>query len=70
MLCGHTHGGQVRLFGWAPITLTDNRRYVSGLIEGPGFPIYISRGLGMTGIPLRIGADPELPIITLRSNPQ
>jgi len=29
-------------------------------------PLYISRGLGVSGIPLRIDCDPELPIITLR----
>ncbi len=69
MLCGHTHGGQIRLFGKAPVTYTKNKRYLSGLIRGPGFPMYISRGLGCTTIPLRIGADPELPIITLRRGP-
>jgi predicted MPP superfamily phosphohydrolase len=68
MLCGHTHGGQVRIFGWPPVTETHNRRYVSGLVTGPGFPIYISRGLGVVGIPLRVACDPELPIITLRAS--
>ena len=66
MLCGHTHGGQVRLLGWTPVTFTENRRYLAGLVRGPGFPLYISRGLGPTGIPLRLGAECELPFITLR----
>jgi predicted MPP superfamily phosphohydrolase len=70
MLAGHTHGGQIRLLGWAPITFTRNRSYLSGLTAGPAFPLYVSRGLGMTGLPLRIGADAELPVLTLRSNPQ
>jgi len=66
MVCGHTHGGQVRLLGWAPVTFTTNRRYLAGLVRGPGFPMYVSRGLGMTGVPLRIGSELELPFITLR----
>lgn len=69
MLSGHTHGGQVRLFGRAPIRKTKNRNYLSGLTAGPGFPLYISRGLGAVKIPLRVGCDPELPIITLRRGP-
>jgi len=67
LLAGHTHGGQVRLFGRPPIKRIRNRNYTCGLIEGPGFPMYVSRGLGYAGIPVRIGADPELPIILLRS---
>jgi len=67
MLAGHTHGGQVRIFGKAVVTYTRNKRYVSGLIAGPRFPIYVSRGLGVTGIPLRVDADPELAFITLRT---
>jgi len=70
MLAGHTHGGQVRILGWAPITFTRHRSYLSGLTAGPGFPIYISPGLGMTGMPLRIGTRAELPILTLRSDSQ
>ena len=69
-LCGHTHGGQVAFFGWAPLTFTRNGRYQRGLVEGPGFPMYISRGLGMTGLPIRLGASPELPVVTLRMKPQ
>ena len=66
LLAGHTHGGQVRLFGRPPIRRIRNRNYTCGLIEGPGFPMYVSRGLGYAGIPVRIGADPELPILVLR----
>lgn len=65
MLAGHTHGGQICLFGRALATETRNYRYVRGMVQGPRFPVYISRGLGVTGIPIRLGADPELPIVTL-----
>jgi len=66
MVAGHTHGGQIRLFGWAPITFTRNPAYKRGMTRAAGFPLYISRGLGVTGMPIRVDADPELPIITLR----
>jgi hypothetical protein len=65
VLAGHTHGGQICLFGRALATETRNARYVRGRVAGPRCPVYISRGLGLTGFPLRLGSDPELPIITL-----
>lgn len=48
------------------MTETKNRNYVSGLTAGPNFPLYISRGLGVVGLPLRVDSEPELPVITLR----
>ena len=67
MLAGHTHGGQIAPFGWALVTRIRNRRYARGLVQTDHFPLYVTRGLGVTGIPLRIGSDPELPVITLRT---
>jgi len=69
MLAGHTHGGQVCPFGRPLVTYTREKRYARGLVDGPGFPIYVSRGLGTVKLPLRMGADPELPIVTLRRSP-
>jgi hypothetical protein len=66
MLSGHTHGGQVRLGRFIPAKQTMNRRYVEGLVRGPHFPIFISRGLGITGVALRLCCPPELWDITLR----
>jgi hypothetical protein len=67
MLCGHTHGGQVRipLLG-APVLPLLNRRYAAGLIETDRTRLYVSRGIGMVGIPVRLNCRPELPIVTLR----
>ncbi len=65
MLCGHTHGGQIRLFGRAPITGIRNRAYACGLAHGPRCPVYTSRGLGFTRLPLRVDCRPELPVIRL-----
>jgi len=67
MLCGHTHGGQVKIpFGPRPMLPIRNRRYAAGLIRGPRCWMYVSRGIGMVGVPVRFNCRPELPVITLR----
>jgi predicted MPP superfamily phosphohydrolase len=67
LLCGHTHGGQVRL-PWigAPRLPIRNRRYASGLAAGPRCCVYVSRGLGMVGVPVRLSCRPEMPVLTFR----
>jgi predicted MPP superfamily phosphohydrolase len=66
MFAGHTHAGQVSLFGWTPVRRTRHRKYLRGMVPGPDFPVYVCRGLGVSGLPIRIGADPELAFFTLR----
>lgn len=59
MLSGHTHGGQIRIFGFGP--------YEKGrLIQEHGRMILVSNGYGTTGVPLRLGARSETHLITLR----
>lgn len=66
MLSGHTHGGQVRLWGRGAVALPiDHRKYAAGLVAGPGFPVYISRGLGVVGLPIRFCCLPEIAVLTL-----
>lgn len=68
MLAGHTHGGQVRfpIIG-APISTTAyGSKYIGGLCYGPHFPVIVSRGVGLAGIPIRLGVPPELVLITLK----
>jgi len=67
MLCGHTHGGQVKIpFGPRPRLPIRHRRYAAGLADGPCCQVYTSCGLGMVGIPIRFNCRPELAIVTLR----
>lgn len=67
MLCGHTHGGQIRLpFGPPPFVSVHHRKYTAGLVAGPRCPVYISRGLGVIYLPFRLNCRPELPIVELR----
>ncbi len=65
-LSGHTHGGQVALFGWAPLKHSAFG-YWRGLYQEEGMRLYVSRGVGVTFLPLRIGAPPEVPILRLRA---
>jgi predicted MPP superfamily phosphohydrolase len=67
---GHTHGGQIVRRNGAPFKRPGgrySRAYPYGRfeIDGNG-PLFVSRGIGCAGIPLRVRADPELVICTLR----
>lgn len=66
MLSGHTHGGQFAAWGWAPVLPPGSGRYTRGWFRArKGPPLFVSRGLGTSVIPARIGAVPELPVFTL-----
>jgi len=66
-LCGHTHGGQIRLpFGPPIVTSTCHRRFAEGLVRNGHGWVYTSRGTGMAHLPFRLNCRPELPLITLR----
>ncbi len=66
MLSGHTHGGQVRLLGWTPVLPGGSGRYVQGWFREPGAaPMYVSRGVGTSMVPVRLGAPPEVAVFTL-----
>lgn len=67
---GHTHGGQVAHRDGTPLmqpTGPLSRRYCYGKfkVQGKGTMI-VSRGVGCSLLPLRVNADPELVICTLR----
>jgi uncharacterized protein len=64
-LSGHTHGGQVRLFGWSPLVPSEfGNRYAYGLVREQ-CDIVISGGLGCSIAPVRIGVPPEIVLVTL-----
>lgn len=65
-LSGHTHGGQVRLFGWSPIVPSRyGNRYAYGHVRENGRDLVVSAGLGTSKLPLRLGAPPEIVLIEL-----
>jgi len=66
MLSGHTHGGQIFPF---TILVKLTNKYLAGLYElGGGALLYVSRGTGSWGPPVRFGATPEITLIELRRN--
>ncbi len=60
MLSGHTHGGQLSLFGFAPLRPDGSGRYVSGWYRDGAIALYVSRGLGVSVLPVRMGVVPEI----------
>jgi predicted MPP superfamily phosphohydrolase len=64
VLSGHTHGGQVGLMGLR-FTPRGSGPYVEGWYRQGGIPLYVSRGVGTSVVPLRIGAPPEVAVFDL-----
>jgi len=66
-LAGHTHGGQVALEFVSP-EIAPSRLvtpYVAGWFQKPGGQLYVNRGIGTIGVPIRIGAPPEITVYEL-----
>lgn len=60
MLTGHTHGGQLSFFGFAPVLPPRSGNYVRGWYQTNSISVYVSRGLGVSILPMRIGSVPEI----------
>jgi predicted MPP superfamily phosphohydrolase len=70
-LCGHTHGGQVRLPLIGPLLTSSQlgRRYVMGLYKYGRTHLYVSRGIGLEGLSaprVRFMCPPEMTLVTIR----
>jgi len=73
-LAGHTHGGQIKIPAVTPFIMKMRKthrnmpaRYEHGWVEEPNAPgtMYVSRGLGVVGIPMRFRARPEIVVFDL-----
>jgi predicted MPP superfamily phosphohydrolase len=65
-LSGHTHGGQVRLFGYSPLVPSQyGNRYAYGHVIEDGRHLIVSGGLGTSILPVRFGVSPEILLIEL-----
>ncbi|MFD0888720.1 metallophosphoesterase, partial [Streptosporangium algeriense] len=62
-LSGHTHGGQMVPFN---LIVPFQQPLVSGLGEVDGTQVYVTRGAGFWGPPVRVGAPPEITLLELR----
>ncbi|MGA1996383.1 MAG: metallophosphoesterase [Bryobacteraceae bacterium] len=66
-LAGHTHGGQAALEFISP-EIAPSRLvtpYVAGWFSRPGGQLYVNRGIGTIGVPIRLGAPPEITVYQL-----
>ncbi|GIH98215.1 membrane protein [Planobispora takensis] len=63
-LSGHTHGGQMVPFN---LVVPLQQPVVSGLGEVDGTQVYVTRGAGFWGPPVRVGASPEITLLELRA---
>jgi hypothetical protein len=67
ILSGHTHGGQIRLpLVGEPARLSKDLRYLRGHYQRGATQLYVSRGTGVIGLPLRLGVRPEIAVLRLR----
>lgn len=69
ILSGHTHGGQINLPFLNGAWLKDGptNKYIQGMFEVNGSPLYVNRGIGMTTLPVRIHCRPEITQFTLHA---
>lgn len=65
-LSGHTHGGQVRLFGYSPVVPSKfGNRFAYGHVIEAERSLIVSGGLGCSILPVRFGLPPEITVIDL-----
>jgi predicted MPP superfamily phosphohydrolase len=71
MLAGHTHGGQICVPGIGPLINMSRAplRHSFGLIEEDGRRMYVTSGIGTSGLPIRIGVPPEIVLLHVTGGP-
>ena len=62
ILSGHTHGGQINFLGISPFIPEGSGKYISGWYREELPHMYVSRGIGTTGPPIRLGSRAEVTI--------
>lgn len=71
MLSGHSHGGQVRFpIVGALHTPVGGQKYVEGLFRIGAMQLYVNRGIGTVGLPIRLNCPPEITLFTLTRDSQ
>ncbi len=68
VLAGHTHGGQITLFGlYAPFIKSQyEQEHLSGVTKLGNDTMIISNGIGMVWAPVRFFAPPQIIVVTLK----
>lgn len=71
MLSGHTHAGQLNLFGITPYSIGCERRFhlmaVRGLHRIGDMRLFVGNGIGVSEFPLRVGAEARITLVEFGS---
>ena len=70
VMAGHTHGGQIRLPVFGPLVTRSifGSRYAAGLFHEGKTIMYVNKGIGVSGFPVRFFVRPEITLFTLRNS--
>jgi uncharacterized protein len=69
-LAGHTHGGQIRIFGYSPVIPSKRGNdFAYGHIVKGGRHMIVSGGFGVSRVPIRFGVPPEIVLLELGAPP-
>ena len=69
VLAGHTHGGQIQIFGWPQFKKLDSQ-YLRGRFRNPGGQqMLVSAGIGTSIVPVRLGTQGEIVVVELVPQP-
>lgn len=68
-ISGHTHGGQCRVpfLEFTPAKVPYGRKYIQGAFSRGESRLFVTRGLGTTGLRVRFACPPEVALLTLRA---
>ncbi|MCP4899626.1 MAG: metallophosphoesterase [bacterium] len=64
-ISGHTHGGQIALTSKNLNAARLQTRYIAGPYRRDDAFLFVSRGIGVGAVPVRVGAPPEIDVLTL-----
>lgn len=67
-ISGHSHGGQFRFpGGLIPMKSRNGEKYIEGFYPFAPTPLFVTRGVGTTGLPSRFLCPPQVAILTLEA---
>ncbi len=67
IFAGHTHGGQIRILGTVPIKPRASGDYIEGAYQVASNRLIVSRGIGTSSLPIRMGPEPDIRILRFRA---
>lgn len=65
ILSGHTHGGQITFLGMVPFKPRGSGKYLKGWYKESEPKMYVSKGIGTSILPIRLGARAEMVVINI-----